>query len=81
MPSAEEFVESFDKPADEYEMADFIARCLCREGTIYVDEHGDDSDFFFEYNGICYRVKVEEVDEYASRDNHDDPLPWKPKRR
>ena len=81
MPSAEEFVESFDGPADEYEMADFIARCLRREGTIYVDEHGDEADFFFDYNGISYRVKVEEVEEYTSRDSHDEPLPWKPKRR
>ena len=51
--------ESFDEPADEYEMADFIARCLDREGTIYVDEHGDGADFFFEFNDIPYHVTVE----------------------
>lgn len=81
MPSAEEFVESFDEPSDEYEMADLIARCLDREGTIHVDEHGDEADFFFDYNDISYRVKVEEVDEYTSRDGHGEPLPWKPKKR
>lgn len=75
------YAEGSGSGMDEYEMANFIARILDREGTIYVDEYGDDADFFFEYNGIPYRVKVEEVDEYTSRDSHDEPLPWKPKRR
>ena len=73
--------ESFDEPADEYEMADFIARCLDREGTIHVDEHGDEADFFFEFNDIPYRVTVEQVEDFSSRDNHSEPLPWKPKRK
>lgn len=81
LASLDSFDEGSGNGMDEYEMADFIARCLRREGTIYVDEHGDDADFFFEYNGIPYRVKVEEVEEYTSRDSHDEPLPWKPKRR
>lgn len=55
----DEFVESFDAPENEYEMADFIARCLNKQGDIRVDEHGDEADFFFEFNDIPYRVTVE----------------------
>ena len=78
----ERFMEgSGEENLKEWQVLDKIANLLMPTKGFYGKEYGENNDLFFEYNDVPYRITLEEIEDYRSRDNNDEDLPWTPKRR